>query len=66
MSLVIRSKVDQYAGGENGPQVRHTVVRAAEHSYASANNHLHKLLAAYKAGGMEIDAEQNGEVPNFF
>ena len=40
MTLVVRAKIDHDRMGENGPNVRYTAVRATNHSYKDANEHL--------------------------
>ena len=40
MTLVVRAKIDHDRMGENGPSVRYTAVRATNHSYKDANEHL--------------------------
>ena len=49
MSFVVRAKIDYDRMSDNGPSVRYTAVRAANHSFKDANEHLLSLLNAYKA-----------------
>ena len=49
LSLVVRAKADTERYNPDGPQVRYTAVRAAQHSYAAANESLLTMLKAYQA-----------------
>ena len=49
MSFVVRAKIDYDRMSDNGPSVRYTAVRAANHSFKDANEHLLSLINAYKA-----------------
>ena len=61
MQLVVRGKVDESRnGGFDAPTVRYTAVRAAQHTFKSANESLLAQLKAYAAipdaaGKMEED-----------
>ena len=54
MTLVVRAKIDYDRMGDNGPNVRYTAVRATNHSYKDANEHLLKLINAYKVQHPEL------------
>ena len=58
MFLVLRAKVDAMSGygGDDGPNVRYTAVRLADHSYADDNQNLLKHLQAYKTAPVETES----------
>lgn len=63
MTMVVRAKIDlDRQMSMDGPTVRYTAVRAANHSFQEANQNLIDLLKAY---GEEPDMAQQEEV-NFF
>jgi len=50
LMLVVRGKIDENRGfSADGPTVRYTAVRAAAHSYKTANENLLAQLKAYEA-----------------
>lgn len=59
MTLVVRAKIDHDRMSDNGPSVRYTAVRATNHTYKDANEHLLKLINAYKEHHPELGEAAN-------
>lgn len=53
MTLVVRATINRDNYSESGPSVRYTAVRAAEHTFKSANANLLQQLQAYQSQSME-------------
>ena len=68
LALVVRGKLDEGRGGfsAEGPSVRYTAVRAATHSFQSANESLLAQLKAYEAMPETGAAEEMADVGGAF
>jgi len=67
LAIVVRGKVDNGRGfSADGPTVRYTAVRAAQHSYKSANESLLSMLKAYESMPESGAADQMVDDGAFF